>query len=221
MPDADAPKEPVEVSANVSVLDTGKAPVTESPGGPPIIPESVISFESTTISSPVTETASAPAVDVPKGECNCQVKVKGRGRHAMTCPRFTPNKPVAPASPSTVAELLQPTAAGVQVDYNLMAAAVFDMSAGALAMGLGPEWMPRKPASDKEPDERAMVVSSLAKYFESRKVEDIPPGLMLTLVISIYALPRITQPSTKSKLIAAWLWCKDKLFRKKTKLVVV
>lgn len=163
-----------------------------------------------------------PVVEPPKGECNCAVKEKGRGRHAQTCPRFTPNKPkVSDAteanktSPSNVADFINPTANGVKVDFTALGAITFDTITASLALALGPEWMPR-PAT-KEMDERAMLISGIAKYYESQDIKDIPPGVMLTCLIGMYALPRFTQPSTKGKLINAWLWAKDKFFTRKKK----
>ncbi len=112
-----------------------------------------------------------------------------------------PGSKTKPKSPSTIAEVetVKP------VDFRAMGNLVFDLSTNALAMGLGPEW---KPQSEQE---RELVADSLAKYFESQQLKDIPPGMMLLLVCGVYALPRVNQPKTKEKLAAGWTWLKMKI----------
>lgn len=102
-------------------------------------------------------------------------------------------------------------------NYNLMSNMLFDMTTGLLANTLGPEWLPKVEENAKEgdPTERGMVVGSLEEYLKSRKVEDIPPGLMLTVVVCAYSLPRIRQPSTASKLSMTWTWLKSKFIRRR------
>ncbi len=166
------------------------------------------------------------AVEPIEKVCNCNVRLKGRGKHAQTCPKWhegykpkpttltTATDTVPPGdSVSQVADLLnQPTASNLPVNYQLIASAVFDMSANGLAMGLGPEWQPQNP------QERKMVVDCMAVYFESKEIKDLPPGLMLTMVIGMYALPRLNKPSTASKIRIGWTWVKEK-FRRKSKPV--
>lgn len=103
---------------------------------------------------------------------------------------------------------LQAAAEVVNVDYVLMADATFDMSAGILATTLGPEWNP------KSPEERDMICKPLATYYKSKGVQDLPPGLMLTIVICAYAAPRMREPSTSSKLRVFWAWLKERVRRK-------
>lgn len=122
---------------------------------------------------------------------------RGRGR-----PPGSKNKP---QSPSTIADIVT---AEATPNYGLMGEVVFDMSTNALAVGLGPEWLP------KTPEERQLVSVSLGRYFETQKVKDIPPGMMLALVVTVYALPRLSQPSTSTKLKLGWTWLKSKFSRK-------
>lgn len=150
--------------------------------------------------------------------CTCEVAKRGRGRHAKTCPKFTPNKssdeptptlPKVPEPSSVVASLTAPPKPEKPVDYKALAAALFDMSIGTLTVAFGPEWKPQTP------EERAGVVGAFATYLEANEIKDIPPGVMLTIVASMYALPRLNQPGTKTKLKMGWLWLKDKFTRKK------
>jgi len=123
---------------------------------------------------------------------------RGRGR-----PPGSRNKP---KSPSSIAEA--PPAPTIIPNYALMGEVVFDMSTNALAVGLGEEWLP------SSQQERMLVCGSLAKYFEAQQVKDIPPGMMLGLVVSVYALPRLSKPNTRSKIMLAWAWIKSKMGRK-------
>lgn len=117
-------------------------------------------------------------------------------------PPGSKNKP-KPAAPdftdvTTAANAPAPT------DYKALAEATFDLSTNVLAGTLGDEWKPR------EPKERDGVVIALENYYRHKKAQDIPPGLMLAFVVTAYATPRLTQPSTKAKLYAGWLWVKEK-----------
>lgn len=95
------------------------------------------------------------------------------------------------------------------INYGLMAEAIFDMSTGILAGSFGPEWSPRSP------EERGHVCISLANYFKAKEVKDIPPGLMLTIVVVAYCAPRLKEPGTAGKIKACWFWVRSKISRKK------
>ena len=95
------------------------------------------------------------------------------------------------------------------VNYQAMSEMIFDTSAGVLSKTLGPEWLP----SSKE--ERATVTTAGKVYLASKQFPDIPPGMMLCLVVSIYCAPRFRAPSTSNKLAACWNWVKVKIFRRK------
>lgn len=103
------------------------------------------------------------------------------------------------------------------VDYDTMAATVFDMSTGLLTTTFGPEWQPRPVQEPGKPGEREVVCYALKNYFKSKNAQDIPPGLMLTAVVIAYAGPRLRAPSTSSKLQMAWTWLKLKLSKFKKK----
>ena len=93
--------------------------------------------------------------------------------------------------------------------YENLAQMIFDTSTGIAQMTLGPEWAPRDSA------ERAGVVQPLARYLETQELKDIPPGVLLTMVVVAYSAPRITQPSTKARLAMGWLWLKSKFQKRK------
>lgn len=137
--------------------------------------------------APVSPTPETPA---PGADINAPKKI---GR--------PPGSKTKPKSPSTIADV----EAVKPVDFRAMGNLVFDLSTNALAMGLGPEWKPQSP------EERELVADSLAKYFESQQLKDIPPGMMLLLVCGVYALPRVNQPKTKEKIAAGWTWLKMKI----------
>lgn len=124
------------------------------------------------------------------------------------------NKP-APGSPDFADvrgnNQLAATAVEQVVNYDVMAVSVFDMSTGMLTMIFGNEWQP------KSQEEKQMVCMGLKTYFQSKQMQDLPPGLMLTAICLAYAAPRLREPNTSSKLKMVWTWCKIKLssFRKK------
>jgi hypothetical protein len=95
------------------------------------------------------------------------------------------------------------------VNYDAMATTLFDISTGAAGKLFGPEWLP------SSNDEKQAVVGAAANYLRSKGLPDIPPGMMLVLVLGMYAAPRIQQPSTRGKLAAAWTWVRVKIFRRK------
>ncbi len=144
--------------------------------------------------APIAEPAPAaqPSVDPATGE---PIK-RGRGR-----PPGAKNR--------SVSQIVEGAEQVNQVDYALMSGALFDMSTGALSTMFGPEWQP------KSAQEREHVIMPLMHYLKSKQVQDIPPGMMLTIIICAYAAPRLREPSTASKLSAMWVWLKSKIIRKK------
>lgn len=99
---------------------------------------------------------------------------------------------------------------GADVNYPAMSEALFVMSTSSLSTIFGPEWQPR------DEQEKKWVVECLAVYLKSKQTKDIPPGLMLSIVLLSYSAPRLKSPNTATKLKLAWLWIKDK-FRKRTR----
>jgi hypothetical protein len=151
-----------------------------------------------------------PAAAAANGEQTPPGEVKrGRGR-----PRGSRNRP-------DFSDISTATAAETVVNYEELAGFVFDSSTGTMAMALGDEWRARSP------EERKSVVDTLAVYLKSKQVKDIPPGVMLTIVLLAYATPRLKEPATASKIKLGWSWVKFKAWptfsgffrRKKSNLV--
>ena len=93
-------------------------------------------------------------------------------------------------------------------DFSKLGEMVFDLSTGTLSMALGPEWKPQSP------EERAMVSNAIGQYLKSKEISDIPPGIMLAVVVLAYSAPRLNAPSTKEKIARGWLWLKAKFTRR-------
>jgi hypothetical protein len=102
-----------------------------------------------------------------------------------------------------------PTAEKI-IDYSAMSAMIFDMSTGTLILTFGPEWKPR------DENERNCVVGCLAAYLKSKDVQDIPPGMMLTIVCLAYAAPRLREPNTAGKIKGFFSWIKGKFVKRKS-----
>lgn len=94
------------------------------------------------------------------------------------------------------------------VDYDMLAGMSFDMTTNTLALVLGNEWQPQNDT------ERAVVVGAVKTYLQAKQVQDIPPGMLLAIVLTAYAAPRLRAPNTASKLSLAWAWFKSKLRRR-------
>lgn len=149
-------------------------------------------------------------------------KENGVSRQAVAQMRKKVEAEKAKGNTPTFADVTKPQAEQVEmvskvVDYDVMAATVFDMSVGLLTTTFGPEWQPRPAQQPGQPGERDAVCYALKHYFASKQAQDIPPGLMLTAVVIAYAGPRLRAPNTANKLQMAWTWFKLKLskFRKK------
>jgi hypothetical protein len=96
------------------------------------------------------------------------------------------------------------------VDYSKLANVTFDVSTGVLCGIFGPEW---KPESEEE---KKSVVEPLAAYYRSKEIKDLPPGMMVVIVVAAYSARRIPKPGTSAKLKLCWLWFKSKFSRKKS-----
>lgn len=106
-------------------------------------------------------------------------------------------------------DILGNTAQAAETDYGALANIFFDTGVGVTTMFFGPEWQPRSP------EEKSMVTAPLAVYLKSKGMTDLPPGVILSIVILAYSAPRLQAPSTKQKLQGGWIWLKSKIFRKK------
>lgn len=107
------------------------------------------------------------------------------------------------------------TIAGIKKEtiYNQTGAATAEiLFVTSIAVG-GGEWQPTE-------DERLYMSHAWAEYFRSKGIKDLPPGCILATALISYAIPRFTQPVTKSRLSRAFGWLKTK-FQKKKHLQIV
>ena len=95
------------------------------------------------------------------------------------------------------------------VNYDALAGMTFDLTVGTLTTVFGPEWQP------KSPEEKQSVVIPLSAYMKSKNFSDLPPGMVLCVMVVAYSSTRLQTPNTKQKITGAWLWLKSKFFRKK------
>lgn len=103
----------------------------------------------------------------------------------------------------------KPKPVGPPVDYGKLANVMFDMGVGILATGFGPEWQP------ENPEERQMIIDPLSTYLESQGFTDLPPGVVLSIVVIAYSAKRIHHPNTKAKLVKIGGKVKGMLGKKK------
>lgn len=161
---------------------------------------------------------------MPASETTEPAPKRGRGRPPGAKNKATPApEPTAPGSSkpnfddaegkTKAAESAKP------IDYMGMSKMIFQMSTGTLANIFGPEWLPR-PAQPGMPGEEEIVIVHLATYLKSKEIPDIPPGVMLCLVLSMYAAPRFQAPTTKEKVKGVWFWIKSKFTKRKKTMVV-
>jgi len=87
----------------------------------------------------------------------------------------------------------------------------------ALGIGIGgDEWSPR---TDVEIglNEHAALEQAFGDYFTAKGLEDVPPGVALTIAVACYMLPRFQQPKTKSRLQRLKRWLVKKYADRKLK----
>lgn len=80
----------------------------------------------------------------------------------------------------------------------------------------GEDWEPIK-NDDLGIDERAQMSEAWAQYAEAKQWKDIPPGVLVSIVMLGYIGPRLAKPKTKTRIKVAWLWLKDKFTKKPPK----
>lgn len=78
----------------------------------------------------------------------------------------------------------------------------------------GDEWKPMKDDS-LGLDEKTLLESAFADYFEATGKQDVPPGMALTIAITAYVLPRFTMPQTQSRLQRLKSWFAEKWANRK------
>jgi hypothetical protein len=110
-----------------------------------------------------------------------------------------------PESPTTPPETVQARATG-KMAANML------ITLGIVAGG--EEWHPAKDEATGL-DEKLLLETAFADYFEATGRTDIPPGMALTIAIGSYALPRFTLPKTKKRIGGVVGWFKQKWIDRK------
>jgi hypothetical protein len=82
-------------------------------------------------------------------------------------------------------------------DFKAISAVTVDTITGLCQMLLGEEW---RPGTSDGVDERAHMVAAWEAYYRAKGIREVPPGLLLALVMGGYALPRLQKPTTREKL---------------------
>jgi len=78
----------------------------------------------------------------------------------------------------------------------------------------GDHWAPIKDDATGT-DERSQMADAWTQYAEAKQWKDIPPGVLVSIVMCGYIGPRLATPQTKTRIKVVWLWLKDKFARKK------
>lgn len=130
-------------------------------------------------------------------------RVSASGKPIGRPPDSTPGKRQGGAATPDFTDLTQAPIEPAP-DYDMMAGMVFDSGTNTLALIFGPEWQAQNP------EERGAVIGALKKYFEAKQVKDIPPGLLLCVVLVAYSAPRLRAPKTSEKIRFGWTWLKLK-----------
>jgi hypothetical protein len=108
-------------------------------------------------------------------------------------------------------------------DKALQAQNAQSRASGAMAANLlltlgivigGEEWKPAKDAGTGT-DEKAMLESAFADYFEATGKTDLPPSMTLLVAIGAYTLPRFTMPKTQTRISKVKQWIVKKLADRK------
>ena len=113
-----------------------------------------------------------------------------------------------PQNPNPIPGLAQ-AAQSAGTDYGALASMFFATGVGIGTAIFGPEWQA------KSPEEKQMVCGPLAVYLKSKGMTDLPPGVVLSIVVLAYSAPRLQAPATRQKIQAWWFWVKSKFFRRK------
>ena len=74
----------------------------------------------------------------------------------------------------------------------------------------GDEW---QPIVDEKTgvDERKNMTDAWSQYAQAKDIGDVPPGVLVAIVMVGYIGPRLAGPKTKTRLQLAWTWLKAKM----------
>lgn len=83
------------------------------------------------------------------------------------------------------------------------------MTIQACMLAFGDEWSPVVDESTGR-NEQVHMSKAFGDYFVAKDIKDIPPGWALAIALTGYALPRFTQPKTKTRFQLMRSWVADK-----------
>lgn len=139
------------------------------------------------------------------------------GQRRRGRPRGRPTKPTKPTKPEAVGSTLN--VAG-DADDNFPGpapgssrAAAVGVVGGIQAIGLtlgGEEWAYQRDERIGR-DEESEGIDAFERWFESRGITDIPPGIGIAIWAASYAAMRLNKPKTKERARLGWQWAKVKL----------
>jgi hypothetical protein len=133
---------------------------------------------------------------------NLRLKPKNeQGEPGSAAPREKPVSQIG-TGPSPVQTQIQ-----AQAQYQATGQASAHMLFMVGVMLGGEEWQP----SD---DEKIYLTGAFVQYYEAKGIKDMPPGVVLATALLSYALPRFSQPKTKTKIQKLMKWAKGKFSRR-------
>lgn len=133
------------------------------------------------------------------------VKKKRGGGKTKSKSQLPPPKNTAPAGPSQAE--IQARAAGKMYANGLI----------ALAVGIGgDEFNPRVDEATGL-NERDYLEQAFGEYCVATGKNDLPPGLVLTIAIGSYIVPRFNQPKTRTRLQRLKDWAASKWLARRAK----
>lgn len=153
------------------------------------------------------------SIDAPYGYKKDGTPAKKRGRKPddlFDTAQTDALDSVTPAPPRRQQSPPKITTPVIVTDYRALgrtAAAVFFVSGELI---LGQEWAPDSPT------EGDSIAGAFSRYFEASGIQELSPGLMLTLTLGSYSVARMQRPVIKTKIQKAteWITSKLKLFKR-------
>jgi len=90
-------------------------------------------------------------------------------------------------------------------DYSAMGAVAASVvfTAGIAVFGEDGKPIIDKAAGQDEPEN---MRGAFAEYFRATGTQDFPPGAILAVALLAYAGQRVTRPTVRARMVAAWLW---------------
>ena len=104
------------------------------------------------------------------------------------------------AKPDEAVDVTGPSGGSAMFDSSGAGVGAAALTEIVCVAALGEDWAMHE-------GERASLSSAWGAYLDSKGLKDIPPGFILAIALSTYAAPRVSKPTTKSRLVSIWTWC--------------